>query len=126
MHPIDDRILIKLDKAPEKSKGGVIYADEAKPPAVDGVVVAAGPGERTAEGVILPMRCRVGDKVKLPMYAGHHVKVDGEDFVCVRDFEVLGILDVSQQTLEKGDKVLLDSEGHMRKASGRPSRREGD
>ena len=91
--PLHDRVVVKRIDAEEKSAGGIIIPDTAKEKPSQGEVVAVGPGGRDEAGKLIPIDIKVGDRVLFGKYAGTEIKIDGEDFLIMREEEVLGILE---------------------------------
>lgn len=90
--PLGDRIVVKRLEEEEEKKGGIIIPDTAKEKSELGEVIAVGPGKLTDEGKRVPMEVKVGDKILLGKYAGTEIKLDGEDYVMMREEDVLGII----------------------------------
>jgi len=90
--PLHDRILLKRLEETEVKKGGIIIPDTAKEKPSQGEVVAVGPGRKDDQGKIIPMELKVGDKVLFGKYSGSEVKLDGEEYVIMKEDEVLGVL----------------------------------
>jgi chaperonin GroES len=93
IRPLGDRVLIKTEEAKETMKGGIIIPDSAKEKPQEGAVVAAGPGKILEDGKIRPMSVKKGDKVIYSKYAGSEVKLDGEEFLLMREDDILGIVE---------------------------------
>ena len=92
IRPLQDRIIVKRLEEEEKTAGGIIIPDAAKEKPMQGEVVAAGNGQVTEEGKVLPLDVKVGDKILFGKYAGTEVKLDGEDYLIMREDDVLGVL----------------------------------
>lgn len=90
--PLDDRILIKQSQAEETTAGGIVLPDTAKEKPQQGEVIAVGPGKLLDNGQRGQMSVSKGDKVFYGKYAGTEIKVDGEDYVIVRESDVLAVL----------------------------------
>ena len=90
--PLHDRILVKRLGEEEKTKGGIIIPDTAKEKPAQGEVVAAGSGRRTEDGKVLALEVKKGDKILFGKYAGTEIKVDGDDYLIMREDDVLGII----------------------------------
>ncbi len=90
--PLGDRVIVKALPQEEKTRGGVILPDTAKEKPQQGEVVAAGPGRITDKGVKVEMEVRVGDRVLYGKYSGTEVKIDGQEYLIVKESEVLAIL----------------------------------
>lgn len=92
IRPLHDRILVKRLSEEEKTKGGIIIPDTAKEKPAQGEVVAAGNGRRTDEGKLVPLEVKKGDKILFGKYSGSEIKIDGDDFLIMREDDVLGIM----------------------------------
>lgn len=90
--PLADRVVIKMQKAEEKTKGGIILAESAKEKPEIAEVVAVGPGG-VVDGHEVKMELVVGDKVLISKYSGTEVKIDGENFTILRQSDVLAKVD---------------------------------
>ncbi len=87
--PLGDRIVIKPIEQEEVSKGGLVLPDTARERPQEGEVIAAGPGRLTDEGNRIPMELVVGDKVLYAKYAGTELKEDDEDYLVLRESDIL-------------------------------------
>jgi chaperonin GroES len=90
--PLGDRVLIKPLPSEEKTKGGIILPDTAKEKPMKGEVVAVGKGKMDDSGKLIPMEVKTGDKVLYGKYAGTELKIEGEEYLIVKESEVLGIM----------------------------------
>jgi chaperonin GroES len=90
--PLQDRILVRRLEEKEVKKGGIIIPDTAKEKPQEGEVVAVGPGKVTEDGERQPMEVKVGDKILFGKYSGSEVKLGDEEFLIMREEDVLGIL----------------------------------
>ena len=90
--PLDDRVLIKQSKAEEKTAGGIVLPDAAQERPQRGKVVACGPGKLLDSGERGKMSLKKGDEVYYAKYAGTEVKIDGEDYVILRESDVLAVV----------------------------------
>ncbi len=90
--PLGDRIMVKLIEEEEAKKGGIIIPDTAKEKPQRGEVKAVGPGKRNDEGKVMPLEVKVGDKVLFAKYGGTEVKIDGEEYLIMREDDVMGII----------------------------------
>jgi chaperonin GroES len=90
--PLHDRILIRRVDEGETVRGGIIIPDSAKEKPQEGEVVSVGKGKSNDEGKIFPLDVKTGDKILFGKYSGTEIKIDGEDFLIMREEEVLGIL----------------------------------
>jgi chaperonin GroES len=92
LSPLGDRVLIKPTPKEEVSKGGIILPDTAKEKSQEGEVMAVGPGRLTDDGKRIAMEIKVGEKVLYAKYAGTEIKLDGEEYLIVRESDILGKL----------------------------------
>jgi chaperonin GroES len=90
--PLSDRIVVKTKSAEEVSQGGIILPDTAKEKPQEGEVVAVGPGKLLDSGKLVPIEVKVGDTIIYSKYGGTEVKVDGEEYVILRQDDVLAIV----------------------------------
>jgi chaperonin GroES len=89
--PLHDRILVRRVEA-ETTRGGIILPDTAKEKPQEGEVISAGKGKINEEGKVRPLDVKEGDRILFGKYSGTEIKLDGEDFIIMREEEVLGIL----------------------------------
>lgn len=90
--PLHDRILVQRLEEGETLRGGIIIPDSAKEKPQQGKVISVGKGKSNDEGKVFPLDVKEGDTVLFGKYAGTEIKLDGEDFLIMREEEVLGIL----------------------------------
>jgi chaperonin GroES len=90
--PLHDRILVRRVEEAETTRGGIIIPDTAKEKTQEGEVISVGRGKSNDEGKVFPLAVKDGDRVLFGKYAGTEITIDGEDFVIMREEEVLGIL----------------------------------
>ncbi len=90
--PLADRILVKRVEEEAKTKGGIIIPDTAKEKPAEGKVVAAGPGKTGDDGKRIPLEVKEGDRILFGKYSGTEVKIEGEEFLIMREDDVLGII----------------------------------
>ncbi|GBE41314.1 10 kDa chaperonin [bacterium BMS3Bbin09] len=90
--PLRDRLLVKYSEEAEKSAGGLYIPDSAKEKPQEGKVVAAGTGRVTDDGKLQAMEVKVGDIVLFEKYGGSKLKLDGTEYIIIKEDEVLGIL----------------------------------
>lgn len=93
LRPLSDRILVQRVEGDEKTKGGIIIPDTAKEKPAEGKVVATGNGRLGEDGKLLPMDVKVGDRVLFSKYGGTDVKIDGIDYLILRQDDVLGVIE---------------------------------
>ncbi len=92
LKPLADRVVLKHLEAEEKTKGGIILSTGAKEKPQEAEVLAVGPGE-TVDGKLIPMEVKIGDKVIYSKYSGTEVKIDGQEYVIVRQSDILAIVE---------------------------------
>ena len=90
--PLHDRILIRRVEEADTTRGGIIIPDSAKDKPQEGEVISAGKGKISEEGKVRPLDVKEGDRILFGKYSGTEIKIDGEDFIIMREEEVLGIL----------------------------------
>jgi chaperonin GroES len=90
--PLHDRVLVKRLEEKEVKKGGIIIPDTAKEKPQEGEVIAVGPGKVTDDGKLQPMNVKVGDKILFGKYSGNEVKLGDEEYLIMREDDILGIL----------------------------------
>jgi len=90
--PLEDRIILKPMEAEEKTAGGIIIPDNAKEKPQKGEVIAVGPGKITDKGQKIEVSLKKGDKVLYGKYSGTEVTIDGEDYLIVRESDILAII----------------------------------
>jgi len=91
--PLHDRILIKRIEEKETAKGGIIIPDTAKEKPREGEVVAVGSGKKNEDGKVVPLDVKAGDRILFGKYSGSEIKMDNEEYLILREEEVLGILE---------------------------------
>src|SRR5262245_1285843 len=90
--PLADRLLVKRVDESETKKGGIIIPDTAKEKPLQAEVVAVGPGRMTEEGKRITMDVKKGDKILIGKYSGTEVKIEGDEFVILREDDVLAVI----------------------------------
>ena len=93
IRPLQDRIIVKRLEEETKTKGGIIIPDTAKEKPIEGKVVAVGKGKVTDDGKVLALDVKVGDKVLFSKYGGTEVKIDGEEYLIMREDDILGVIE---------------------------------
>jgi len=92
VRPLHDRILVRRMAEEDKTAGGLFIPDTAKEKPQRGEIVAAGKGRITEDGKVLPLEVKAGDKVLFSKYAGTEIKLSGEDYLMMREEDILGII----------------------------------
>ncbi|HEV8458373.1 MAG TPA: co-chaperone GroES [Methylomirabilota bacterium] len=93
IRPLHDRILVRREEEKETKKGGIIIPDTAKEKPQEGKVIAVGNGKVTDEGKKIPLDVKAGDKILFGKYSGSEVKLDDEEYLILREEDVLCILE---------------------------------
>lgn len=91
VRPLHDRILVKRMAEEDRTAGGLYIPDTAKEKPQKGEIVAAGKGRVTEDGKILPLEVKIGDKVLFSKYAGTELKLDGHEYLMMREEDILGV-----------------------------------
>ncbi|MFL6308337.1 MAG: co-chaperone GroES [Candidatus Sulfotelmatobacter sp.] len=90
--PLHDRILVRRVEETESVRGGIIIPDTAKEKPQEGEVIAVGKGKSNDEGKVFPLDVKAGDRILFGKWGGTEIKIDNEDFLIMKEDEVLGIL----------------------------------
>jgi chaperonin GroES len=90
--PLADRVIVKPKEAEETTKGGIILPDTAKEKPIEGLIVAVGAGRVTEDGKLINLTVKVGDTVLYGKYSGTEVKIEGEDYLIMRESDIYGIV----------------------------------
>jgi chaperonin GroES len=90
--PLQDRVLIRSVEQESKTAGGIFVPDTAKQKPTEGDVIAVGPGLRSEDGKVQMLDVKVGDRVLFGKWSGTEIKVDGDDFVIMKEPDILGIV----------------------------------
>ena len=93
LRPLQDRIIVKRVEEETKTAGGLFIPETAKEKPQRGEIVAVGNGKKTEDGKVLPLDVKVGDIVLFGKYAGTEVKVDGDDFLMMREDDILAVVE---------------------------------
>jgi chaperonin GroES len=93
LRPLQDRILVQRVEEEEKTKGGIIIPDTAKEKPAEGKVVSVGNGKVDENGKRIALEIKKGDRILFGKYSGSEVKIDGEEYLIMREDDVLGIID---------------------------------
>jgi chaperonin GroES len=90
--PLHDRVVVQRIEAEEKTAGGIIIPDTAKEKPQQGEVIAVGPGGRDESGKLTPIDVKVGDRVLFGKWSGTEVVIDGEDYLIMKESDIMGVL----------------------------------
>lgn len=99
--PLHDRIVVKRLDAEEKTAGGIIIPDSAKEKPSQGEIIAVGPGARDEAGKLVPLDVKAGDKVLFGKWSGTEVKLDGVDYLIMKESDILGIIEGAASSSKK-------------------------
>jgi len=95
VRPLHDRIIVQRLEEEEKTKGGIIIPDTAKEKPSQGEVIAVGPGGRDESGKLVPLDVQVGNRVLFGKWSGTEVKIDGVEYLIMKESDIMGILEES-------------------------------
>jgi chaperonin GroES len=115
VRPLRDRILVKRLEEGEQRVGGIIIPDTAKEKPQQGKVVAVGSGRVNDAGKVFPLDVRAGDRILFGKYAGTEIKLDGEEYLIVREDEVLAVFEEKGREKEKAREKAREKETKKRK-----------
>ena len=99
--PLHDRIVVRRIDEGETVRGGIIIPNSAKEKPQEGEVIAVGKGKSNEEGKVFPLDVKEGDRILFGKYAGTEIKIEGEEFLIMREEEVLGILSGAAKSVKK-------------------------
>jgi len=101
IRPLYDRIVVKRIEEQETTRNSIVIPDSAKEKPQEGEVMAIGKGKRLEDGKVVALDVQVGDRILFGKYSGNEIKLDGTEYIIMREDDVLGILDASPQALAK-------------------------
>ena len=93
MQPLHDKLLVKRKESMTKTSGGIILTSVAKDKPAEGEVIAVGPGKKSKLDVVIPLECKVGDKIIFGPHNGDKIEIDGEEFIILSESDVFGIVE---------------------------------
>lgn len=93
LRPLHDRIIVKRLEEERKSAGGIVIPDTAAEKPSQGEIIAAGPGKLDDNGKVIAMGVKVGDKILFGKYSGQEFKMDGQDYLHMREDDIIGIVE---------------------------------
>jgi len=93
IRPLHDRVIVKRVEEEEKTKGGIIIPDTAKEKPLEGKVIAVGNGRILEDGTVRPLDVKPDDRVLFSKYAGTEIKIEGEEFLMLREDDILGVIE---------------------------------
>ncbi|MDY7031050.1 MAG: co-chaperone GroES [Thermodesulfobacteriota bacterium] len=92
IRPLKDHVLVSGIKEEEKTKGGIIIPDSAKEKPMEGKIISTGDGKILQDGTQVPLDVKEGDRVLFGKYAGTEIKIEGEEYLIMREDDILGII----------------------------------
>ena len=92
IRPLQDRVLVKRVEQEEQVRGGIIIPDTAKEKPQQAEVIAVGPGKTDDDGDRIPLDVKAGDKILIGKYSGSEIRIDEDDFVILREDEILAVI----------------------------------
>src|SRR5438445_13794264 len=101
IRPLYDRIVVNRIEQKETMQGGLYIPDSAKEKPQEGEVVAVGKGKRLEDGKVVPLDVQIGDRILFGKYSGSDIKLDENEYLIMREDEVLGILDAQPKSAKK-------------------------
>jgi len=102
IRPLQDRVIVKRIEEKEQIRGGIIIPDTAKEKPQEGEVIAVGNGKMLDNGTRIEPGVKAGDKVLFGKYSGTEIKLDGEEYLILREDEILGVIETTAHTKGKG------------------------
>ena len=96
--PLHDRVLVRRVEAEEKTSGGIIIPDTAKEKPQEGKVISVGPGARDESGKLVPLDVKAGDRVLFGKWSGTEVKLDGVEYLIMKESDIMGIVEGSSSS----------------------------
>ena len=90
--PLHDRVLVEREESEEKTAGGIIIPDTAKEKPMQGKIIAVGSGARDEQGKVTPLDVKEGDTVLLGKWSGTEIKLDGTDYLIMKESDIMGIV----------------------------------
>ncbi len=93
VRPLQDRLLVRRVEEVETTKGGIIIPDAAKERPLEGKVISVGSGKRLEDGTLVALDVKAGDRILFGKYSGQEIKLDGEEYLIMREDEVLAVID---------------------------------
>ncbi len=101
IRPLHDRVVVKRLEAQEQIRGGIIIPDTAKEKPQEAEVFAVGPGKVNDDGKRSPMDVKKGDRILIGKYSGSEIKIDSEEYVILREDEILAVIEKSEKAAKK-------------------------
>jgi len=101
IRPLYDRIVVKRIEEQETTRSGIIIPDSAQEKPQEAEVMAVGHGKRLEDGKLVPLDVKVGDRILFGKYSGNDIRVDGQEYLIMREDDVLGVLDAAPKTAKQ-------------------------
>ena len=101
IRPLYDRIVVKRIEEQETTRSGIIIPDSAQEKPQEAEVMAVGHGKRLEDGKLVALDVKVGDRILFGKYSGNEIRVDNQDYLIMREEDVLGVLDAAPKVLKK-------------------------
>ena len=101
IRPLYDRIVVKRIEEQETTRSGIIIPDSAQEKPQEAEVMAVGHGKRLEDGKLVPLDAKVGDRILFGKYSGNDIRVDGQEYLIMREDDVLGVLDAAPKTAKQ-------------------------
>jgi chaperonin GroES len=101
IRPLYDRIVVKRIEEQETHRNGIIIPDSAKEKPQEGEVIAVGHGKRLEDGTLVALDVKAGDRILFGKYSGNEIKLDGTEYIIMREDDVLGVLDGTAKSTKK-------------------------
>ena len=104
LRPLNDRIVVKRIEEQETTRNGIFIPDSAKEKPQEGEVIAVGQGKRLQDGIVAALEVKKGDRVLFTKYAGNDTKLNGAEYLIIREDDILGILEAPPPAKSKKNK----------------------
>ena len=101
IRPLYDRIVVKRIEEQETTRSGIIIPDSAQEKPQEAEVMAIGHGKRLEDGKLVALDVKVGDRILFGKYSGNDIRVDGQEYLIMREDDVLGVLDAAPKTAKQ-------------------------
>ena len=99
--PLHDRVVVRRVESEERTAGGIIIPDTAKEKPQEGEVIAVGPGARDEAGKLIPLDVKAGDRILFGKWSGTEVKIDGQEYLIMKESDVMGIVEGKSAATKK-------------------------
>ena len=99
--PLHDRVVVRRLDGEEKTAGGIIIPDTAKEKPMEGEIISVGPGARDESGKVQALGVKAGDLVLFGKWSGTEVKIDGDDFLIMKESDIMGVLEGAKASKKK-------------------------